>query len=336
MIDTAVHIDSLKLATNAFKKVDRYDPTRTTTLRNAFARDIKKRFDELAKVITRAIVDQDCFGLAPKVKVNQMEAPMRNAFDFPRSSEKVAAFMKWLQRQIDRGLLEVGSLGQVGEGVEEAWTDKYILDSYKRGVQRARYEMKNAGMDVPSLEATGGITMSMFTPFHLDRVGLLYSRVFSELRGITNAMDTQISRILSQGMADGDNPRLLARKLVTTINGVGANDLGLDVTYINKSGKQVSYFMPAKRRAEILARTEIIRAHHQATIQEYRNWGLLDIKVRGEWRTTNDDRVCERCAELEGHVFSLDEIEGMIPLHPQCRCVALPYIEPKSGGKKND
>ena len=26
-------------------------------------------------------------------------------------------------------------------------------------------------------------------------------------------------------------------------------------------------------------------------------------------------------------IFTLDEIEPLIPLHPQCRCVALPYIE---------
>ena len=30
---------------------------------------------------------------------------------------------------------------------------------------------------------------------------------------------------------------------------------------------------------------------------------------------------------MEGKIFSLDEIEGMIPLHPECRCIALPYIE---------
>ena len=39
------------------------------------------------------------------------------------------------------------------------------------------------------------------------------------------------------------------------------------------------------------------------------------------------DRVCPKCEALDGKIFTLDEIEPMIPLHPQCRCIALPYIE---------
>lgn len=155
--------------------------------------------------------------------------------------------------------------------------------------------------------------------FHVDRLGLIYTRVFEDLKGITNAMDAQISRVLAQGLADGDGPRLLARKLVATINGTNMGDLGITDT--------LGRFIPAKRRAEMLARTEVIRAHHLASIQEYRNFGVLDIKVMGEWRTAGDDRVCEKCASLEKRIFTLDEIEPMIPLHPNCRCIALPYVE---------
>jgi SPP1 gp7 family putative phage head morphogenesis protein len=150
----------------------------------------------------------------------------------------------------------------------------------------------------------------------MDRLGLLYTRVYQELKGITASMDTQISRILVQGIADGDGLRLIAKKLLTTVNGG-------DLSLVDSLGR----FIPAKRRAETLARTEIIRAHHLATIQEYRNWGVLGIKVLGEWKTADDNRVCSECEKMEGKVFTLDEIENMIPLHPNCRCIALPYIE---------
>jgi SPP1 gp7 family putative phage head morphogenesis protein len=132
-------------------------------------------------------------------------------------------------------------------------------------------------------------------------------------------MDTLISRILAQGMIDGDGPALIARKLVAAINGTGIGDLAMT--------DAIGRFIPALRRAELLARTEIIRAHHLATIQEYRNWGLEGIVVKGEWQTAGDDRVCDKCASLQGKIFTLDEIEGMIPLHPLCRCIALPWIE---------
>lgn len=81
--------------------------------------------------------------------------------------------------------------------------------------------MIKAGYDVPDIESTGGINASMMAPFHIDRLGLLFTRVFSDLKGITSAMDAQISRILAQGIVDGDGPALLARKLVSTINGTG-------------------------------------------------------------------------------------------------------------------
>ena len=139
-------------------------------------------------------------------------------------------------------------------------------------------------------------------------------------------MDQLISRILAQGMADGDNPRLLARQLVAAINGEGIGELGIDVSYVHpRTGRTVSYFIPAQRRAEILARTEIIRAHHQAMIQEYMNWGVQGVTILAEWKTAGDHRVCERCEAYEGETFTLEIAMNMIPLHPQCRCLALPY-----------
>jgi SPP1 gp7 family putative phage head morphogenesis protein len=293
------------------------DPTRTVTLRNAFAKAMRVRFKVLTRLIVKAIVEQDVFGLLERPEVFQ-DLPGVRAFQFMTSQEKVEAFMAWLQEQIDSGILQVTRLPQVGEAINQAWTDLYIEDSYKRGVIRARYELDKAGFLVPPLASTGGIAASMLAPFHMDRVGLMFTRTYQGLKGITAAMDSQISRVLSQGIADGDSPRLLARKLVATINGTGAGDLAI----VDSIGRTI----PAQVRAETLARTELIRAHHNATIQEYRNWGVLGIKVKAEWITAGDGRVCERCASLEGRIFTLDEVEGMIPVHPNCRCLALPYI----------
>jgi len=310
-----------------YKQTSQIDPTHTTALRNAFARAMKRRFVELSKVIITSVNTNDCFGLRREgIHSLQMSPATPEAFAFARSQQKVDAFMKWVQEQVDKGILSVGEFRQIGDAVEKAWTDLYVFDSYKRGVIRARYELKKAGIDVPSIDDTGGIVMSMSTPFHMDRVGLLFTRVYNDLKGITAAMDMQISRVLAQGMADGDGPALLARKLVSTINGTKMGDLGITDT--------LGRFIPAQRRAEILARTEVIRAHHMAMIQEYRNWGLEGVFVKGEWRTAGDDRVCDKCAPMEGKLFTLDEIEGLIPYHPQCRCIALPWTT-KSEKYKN-
>jgi len=299
---------------------NRVDPTRTTALRNEFARVMKRRFMELLMVIRKAVLTQDVFGLQGGIiQMNQMTVPGQGAFAFGRSSVKIEEFMRWLQEQVDKGILEVRVAQQLGRAIEKSWMDLYVYDSYKRGVMRARQEMIKAGMDIPTIDQSGGIDIVMSTPFHIDRVGVLFTRIYADLKGITDQMASLISRILSQGMIDGEGPALLARKLVAAINGAGVGNLGLT--------DSLGRFIPPMRRAELLARTEIIRAHHLGMIQEYRNWGIKGITVLGEWSTAGDDRVCVRCSSLEGKIFTLDEIEPMIPLHPQCRCIALPYIE---------
>lgn len=297
-------------------QVNQYDPTRTLTLRNAWVRDMNRRFAELVKVIREAIVDQDCFGLNVETYA-ELAAPMPEAFNFPRTADKIKAFMQWLNLQVDKGLLETVQYQRIGEAIEPAWTNLYVQDSYKRGVLRARSELRKAGYQLPAAgETFGGIEAIMGAPFHIDRVGVLYTRTFSELQNITTAMDTQISRILGQGLIDGDNPRLLARKIIATITGKGMGELGIT--------DSIGRFIPAKRRAQMLARTEVIRAHHAANIQEYKNWGVEGVEVIAEFVTAGDDRVCDECAGYHGNKYTLKRAEHMIPVHPNCRCIVIP------------
>lgn len=302
----------ITLTHNHIHTYNRYDPTRTLTLRRRFERDMRKRFAELRGVIRMAIVDRDALGLT-SMTVFQVTPPSHGQFNFPRSDQKVEAFMAWLNVQIERSILE-GSGSQV-------WINKYISQAYERGVYRARGEMIQAGFPVPSLDVTGGIETSMAALIHSDRSQLLFTRVFSELKGISSQMEQQIGRVLSEGIVAGDNPRRLAQKLVSIINGKGIGELGITDT--------LGRFIPAQRRAETLARTEVIRAHHQAMVEEYRNWGVEGVTVQAEWRTADDNRVCPQCSPLQGEIFSLDEAQNMIPLHPQCRCMVLPFRDKK-------
>lgn len=292
--------------------INAYDPTRTTTLRNMFANDMQRRFNELIQVIKQGIIKNDAFGL----QTNQMTTPLPNEFDFPRSQDKISSFNNWLKRQVNLGILETASSNQLGAGIENAWTNVYIRDSYKRGVIRARAELKNKGFTVPSISETGGVTIALQTPIHVDRLGLLYTRTYSDLKGVTDTMDGHISRVLAQGIADGDNPNLLARKIVSVIDDTGAGELGVTDT--------LGRFIPAKRRAKMIARTEIIRAHAEATLQEYKNWGVEGVEIMAEFVTAGDDRVCPECSSLTGNKYHINEASGIIPVHISCRCSWIP------------
>lgn len=296
------------------------DPSRTTGIRIAFIREMNRRFNDLKRLITKAIVFEDVFGLLDndgKLIVQQQVTPGFRRFNFPRNSQKLSSFMEWLDRMVADGVLSVANINQVGEGVEGAWTNKYIFDSYKRGVTRARYQLRVGGLDIPSLDATGGITGSMALPFHIDRVGLLYTRTFNELKGITDAMDQQISRILAEGLAEGVHPRTLAKRLNQTITGTGRS-----LAVRDSLGRTIG----AQRRAQMLARTETIRAHAQAQLTEFKNWGVQGVTVEAEFRTAGDDRVCIECSSMEGNVYPIDVAMNIIPVHTSCRCAWIPKI----------
>jgi len=330
-----------KSATLILNQEYRIDPTKTLTLRNAFDKDMQARFKQLIRAISTIIVDLDVFGLKPpqkgfklntkKLKVNA--TPEKEAWKFLSSAEKQNQFMEWLKLKQETGILETIKVNGIGGVQNVPWTNTYIQDSYKRGVQRARYELNKAGYTVPSIAESGGISVVMNTPFHIDRVGLLYSRVFEgELKGVTAAMDSQISRVLAQGLADGDGARTLAAKLRATIDGTGMSKLAIK--------DSLGRFIPAARRASMIAQTEVIRAHHQAMVQEYKDYGLYGVKVKAEWKTGGFN-VCPKCEALEGNIYTLKQIESMIPLHPRCKCIALPVVvdedkkaQPKTVKKK--
>jgi SPP1 gp7 family putative phage head morphogenesis protein len=276
------------------------DPTRTLTLRKKFVADVDKRFGELKKLIVTSIVLNDCFGLKPRVTaptpffIQATAKPGQFAFD--RSSAKVEAFMAWLQEQEAAGVLQMVQKSRIGGAVEQPWTNIYIDTAYQRGIRRGRQELRNQGVDIPGFgdaQLRDPVMTAFNQPIHADRVGLIYTRTYSDLKGITGVMDTQISRVLAQGIAEGRGPRELARTINERVDAIGIT------------------------RARTLARTEVIRAHHSANIQEYRNAGIEGVSVKAEWSTAGFN-VCPICSALQGKVFTLDEIEEMIPRHPNC------------------
>lgn len=277
----------------------KYDPTKTTTIRLAFMRDIKKRFKLLVAEIKKVIIEEDFFLLQGKAKVNV--AFGKNQFAFPTAQDKISAFMDWLKELEKKNILEVKTFLGSRKGIESQWTDKYIQMTYEKGIQRARQEMLDVGLNIPSFSEMS-IQLAFRQPYHLDRVGVIYGRVFSELRGVTAAMDTQISRVLAEGMLQGLGAREIARNIVNAVE----MSIG---------------------RATTMARTEIIRAHHLANVNEYRQYGIEEVEVKAEWSTVGDERVCPLCEEKDGKIYPLDIVEGLIPLHPNCRCMVLPALK---------
>lgn len=265
----------------------RTDPSRTTMLRKQFQRELTKRFRRVRADIVKSLTKQDALGIKGNAPANPGE------FAFPTNPQRAEAFKKWLQRRINQEILE--TTGPQGT----RWTDAYIRASYNRGVSRAEAELAKAGYTTEAAVASEAFR----APIHAEALQMMYSRAFDELEGITSAMSQQINRELTDGLANGHNPRRIARSLAKRVDKVGIS------------------------RAKTLARTEVIRAHHTANINEYERARVAGVVIQAEFSTAGDGRVCAVCAGLEGKTFTLQEVRGLIPVHPNCRCVALPQVQ---------
>lgn len=74
-----------------------------------------------------------------------------------------------------------------------------------------------------------------------------------------------------------------------------------------------------KNRADMIVRTEMAFAYNVALLRTYREMGVEYV----EWLSVLDNRTCQKCAERHGNIFPLAEVEGMLPLHPRCRCTCV-------------
>lgn len=298
--------------TKNLRVLKQVDPTRTLTLRKTLERKITKRFRWLKGQINNSIITNDCFGLKipqndNKIIISINEPIEKNKFAFENNNNKINLFIEWLQKQTDNGVLETITNTPIIQAIENAWTNKYITTAYKKGIIRGRQELKNKGYIVPELQGGFDLQSTFNSNVNKDAIAVLYSRMYKGLKNITDEMLKQVFNVLAQDITENKGPNEIVKEINDRIEKIG----------ITRSRK--------------LAQTEIVRAHHQATIKEYERWGVVGVTVLAELLTAGDDRVCSICKEAsrknngfgEG-VYTLDQAMGLIPIHALCRCCCIP------------
>ncbi len=278
------------------------DPSRTKTLRRQFEQDLMRHFNRLRRSIIELVLTEDAFGLiAPTHNDLTTNAPGR--WRFRSTSLQVKAFEFWLKAQVAKGILK--------QPEKQAYWERYIEEGYKKGTGRAFDDSRagaKAAMDTADKKklafyegSKGEFLRSSFAqPTTIEKVKLLAGRTFTDLKGVTEAMSTVMSRTLVDGLVQGQHPRVIASILARDLDKIGKN------------------------RAKVIARTEIIRSHAEGQLDGMEKLGVDKIGVAVEWDTAGDGRVCPLCRPLDGVVFSVKEARGLIPRHANCRCAYMP------------
>jgi SPP1 gp7 family putative phage head morphogenesis protein len=232
---------------------------------------------------------------------------VQQQFEFLTSPNKVKAFRKWLQQQVDAKVLKPV------DGIKmKPWTATYIESAYKKGILKGYTQVHAETLAGKPNFYEASKTQFLKDTFgqaeRLSKVELIYERAYSDLKGITDTMGTKMSRVLANGLANGQAPAKIAR------------DMREEIGSLTRS------------RALAIARTEIIHAHAEGQLDSFDMLGIEQLGVEVEWSTAGDDDVCEECDGMskdkngEPIIYTVDEARGLIPYHPNCRCAWIPYI----------
>lgn len=274
------------------------DPSRTAGISRQYRADLGRRWKKISSLIWQTVVVNDALRLKDDRSSVAAAQPAR-PFQFRSDPEGlVDDFVAWLNQSLDDEVLEVvrGPGGRVTRNTR--WQSTYVRASYSRGVEHADRSLRSIGVTLPR----ESLATIFSTPVASEALARLYARSFNELDGITRATSQRISRVLTTGLATGQGPRQMALEMRRAVSTIGVV------------------------RSNALARTEIINAHAEATLNRYQEAGVEGVRTKAEFLTAEDDRVCPDCSALSGNIYNLDEARGVIPVHVNCRCVWLPAL----------
>ncbi len=238
---------------------------------------------------------------------NSQVSVLNQRWAFRSDAEKLRLFQEWLQAESQ---LEI--LAGAQAATDEAYWQAFVEEGYRKGAGRAFNDTRKAALASGTAEEAlfegtrlEFLRSSFARPVAIGKVKLLAGRVFTDLKGVTEVMNTKMTRILAEGLAQGQNPAEMARTMIK--DGMG---------FTKRRGIQ--------SRAMTIARTEIIRAHAEGQLDAMEDLGVTEVGVMAEWSTAGDDIVCPLCADLDGIVITVKEARGLIPRHPNCRCSHIP------------
>lgn len=253
------------------RDLDPKDPTQSLHIEDEYAAALSKLFGNLQKKLEEFLITDTHTQSTP---ASQMP------FDITR-------FMKYLEVSIEEEIISPG----------REISSTYATASYKHGVLYAK-----AQMDMEVVLRKGD-----WDPKVLD---IIEARNFSELKGVSEEVSKQITRVITEGMLRGDNPRDIARSMRD------ATDFG-------------------KTRSEAIARSEVMKAVNTGTIDRSEKQGYntverietIDERTCTDWEFEIDGEKYYGCAEIDGVIFTMDQARQVTAQqHPNCRGCFAPHM----------
>lgn len=99
-------------------------------------------------------------------------------------------------------------------------------------------------------------------------------------------------------------------------------EINLKDRFVIRDNKKI-LVVKASNRPRLIARTEASRIVNIGTLKNFEKAGTKKV----EWLAVLDKRTDVECENLDGKIFTINDAEGRLPLHSNCRCTWIPVLK---------
>lgn len=222
---------------------------------------------------------------------------------------------------------ELTNVAIVADKEVKKWVGDNIPTSYIAGANTTQLLMAEASRKIPKMNVTFKVLNNVKNSVHLQAVNNILSDAYLDfgytmtgyVRGaeriINDAMRQQLRARIAEGRLSGEAIYDVKKTIVQTFK-----DRGFTVL-VDRGGRQ----WELSRYAEMIARTHIIRANNEGSINRMGDYGIDIVQISEHGAT---DKICQK---YEGKIYSLSgnsenypKIEVFPPFHPNCAHTVLP------------
>jgi hypothetical protein len=306
------------------------DPSKTLRLRRDYVAAFNQRWDKVIALIQKSVIDNDAFGFFDPLKHTLLTAqePLES-IPFAAPGIMADTFGVWYD-DVSQMIVAEAMLNAAGEVIESSgWQNVYVRSAFLAGMGRAQRRMRRAGVNV-----TETVNDLMRDPFFRKSLQTLQSANFAAMQTVIEASGEQVEERIRDTLVDSYNKKKTRAQTSRIMNEA-----------IKDRVRKV-----AKTRSNIIARTEIIRAHSTASLDMYERFGVVELKIllganpcpicvdlASKTWTIEEARNFENAIDATARVISgsptfgsqISRLErlraqnpawGLIPAHPRCVC----------------
>ena len=222
-------------------------------------------------------------------------------YQFELNPEVLAVMVAEIDRAVDRILLEGGA--------EQLWfTVGYVVPSYQAGTAAA-WRNLGAQSEKYRLGRPELASVLQSQPYR-DRIAYLAARQFENMQGLTAETKASMGRILTDGFAQGLNPRAVAKQLT--------EQAGIEA-----------------RRGHRIARTEIGNALRQARLDEAQQASAdYGVQTRMLWFSALSPTTRESHRVRHGQLYGAQDVREFYSRSGEsvnCKCSQIELLVDSKG-----